>query len=88
MEKDTLSSSFRFLLKTGQIGASCPLSVLTTWRVLTRNKADVEILLWMDKILHHFKTMGNVGRYLQGNHGFLGGAKWISSIHGRFWLDR
>ena len=39
----------------------------------------------MDEILHHLETMGNHGWLVftgkSSFQGFLGGAKWISSIH-------
>ena len=44
-------------------------------------------ILWMGAILHHFETMGNhcllafIGESIIP--GFLGGAKWVSSIHSR-----
>ena len=44
-------------------------------------------LLWMDKILHHFETMGNhnVCWYLQGNQTILGFLGWcemdFATIH-------
>ena len=44
-------------------------------------------ILWMDEILHHFETTveTTVCWYLRWgivrNQGFLGGARWISSIH-------
>ena len=45
------------------------------------------LLLWMDEILHHLETMGNrcllVFTGESSFQGFLGGAKWISSIHSR-----
>ena len=47
-------------------------------------------LLWMDEILHHFEIMGNhcllVFTGQSSFQGFLGGAKWISSIHSMFLL--
>ena len=43
------------------------------------------LILWMDKILHHLKNMGNhcllVCTGESSFQGFLGGAKWISPIH-------
>ena len=45
-------------------------------------------ILWMDKILHHFETMGShfslVFKGESSFQGFLGGAKRISSIHSIF----
>ena len=45
----------------------------------------VFVILWMDEILHHFETMGSrcllVFTGESSFQGFLGGAKWISSIH-------
>ena len=42
-------------------------------------------LLWMDTILHNLETMGNHGWWVFAGEspfqGFLGGVKWISSIH-------
>ena len=44
-------------------------------------------VLWMDEILHHCKTVGNhcLLVFIGGSsfQGFLGGAKWVSSIHSR-----
>ena len=44
-------------------------------------------VLRMDEILHHFETMRNhyasIYRRIIRNQGFLGGAKWILSIHCR-----
>ena len=46
-------------------------------------------ILWVDKILHHFETMGNhCSLVFTGESSFpcfLGGTKWISSIHSSSW---
>ena len=52
---------------------------------LSGESPDFCALLWVNELLHHFETIENHCLFVftgEASHqGFLGGAKWISSIH-------
>ena len=66
--------------------ASQSLSQSSLWkRQIISSINSSHFLLWMDEILHHLEIMGNhcllVFTRDSSLQGFLGGAKWILSIH-------